>query len=572
MKSRTSFFNGALFRKDVTRFAPAWVLYTIFLLLLTLTQGGTKPVNTARDLGYMINAFSIYHLVYALLVAQLLFGDLFNSRMCNALHALPMRRETWFGTHLTAGICFALIPGLLVSLLMLPFLGDFRIVALYYFFVMAASYLFYFGAAVLAVFCVGNRFAMVVVYGIINFLSVLFCLFITQIYDPLLFGIDLDVSWLAWLCPLAQLVEFSFVRVNQYTASEMLELGLTKSIVIETEGFWYLWILAAVGVVAIITALLLYRRRKLECAGDFVVVKPLTVVFLVLYTVAAGLLLHVLFPNIFYIFLLLGCAIGFFTGLMLLKRTTRVFTKKAWAGFGIFVAVLSLSMVLTVLDPIGFTRYVPKSGEVKTATLTTAYGNGDTFQTERVGEIEDLTAIHRHGIEQHLGDSYAHTVTRNEGMLVYLTYELNDGSTVRRNYWIYTYDEIGQLVKHYLSRPETVFGSDYGSAADFAARIERVSLENDNYLYQPEEILGLIEAMEADCLEGNLAYNSEFHKDHFSIWGDFELTVGKNETQYDQRYRSFRIWSDCTHTMQWLRDNGFPIEDSGLGERYDKLP
>ena len=33
MKLRTSFFNGTVLRKDITRFAPVWGLYSIFTLM-----------------------------------------------------------------------------------------------------------------------------------------------------------------------------------------------------------------------------------------------------------------------------------------------------------------------------------------------------------------------------------------------------------------------------------------------------------------------------------------------------------------------------------------------------------
>ena len=36
MKSRTSFFHKTVFKKDLIRFAPAWGIYTIFLLLADL--------------------------------------------------------------------------------------------------------------------------------------------------------------------------------------------------------------------------------------------------------------------------------------------------------------------------------------------------------------------------------------------------------------------------------------------------------------------------------------------------------------------------------------------------------
>ena len=42
MKSKTSFFNGAAFRKDMTRFSPLWGGYILCLMLglFLLAQGG----------------------------------------------------------------------------------------------------------------------------------------------------------------------------------------------------------------------------------------------------------------------------------------------------------------------------------------------------------------------------------------------------------------------------------------------------------------------------------------------------------------------------------------------------
>ena len=37
MRSRISFFDATAFRKNVTRFAPAWVLYSVFMLMLMLS-------------------------------------------------------------------------------------------------------------------------------------------------------------------------------------------------------------------------------------------------------------------------------------------------------------------------------------------------------------------------------------------------------------------------------------------------------------------------------------------------------------------------------------------------------
>ena len=104
MKSKTSFFNTSLLRRDLVRYAPAWVLYGVFLVLIFAGNLlDNTPTGIARTLGESVQYFSILNLIYAMLCAQLLLGDLHNTRMCNALHALPIRRESWFLTHLAAG-------------------------------------------------------------------------------------------------------------------------------------------------------------------------------------------------------------------------------------------------------------------------------------------------------------------------------------------------------------------------------------------------------------------------------------------------------------------------------------
>ena len=56
MKLRTSFFNPTAFKKDATRFAPVWALYTLFLLLMmtaVLSEKGDywRASNIAALLG-----------------------------------------------------------------------------------------------------------------------------------------------------------------------------------------------------------------------------------------------------------------------------------------------------------------------------------------------------------------------------------------------------------------------------------------------------------------------------------------------------------------------------------------
>ena len=114
MKSRTSSFNLTVFKKDLTRFAPAWAVYLIVLMLtLILVTDAGDTYYRVRNMRDFIIVMGWFNLFYAPVVAQLFFGDLYNPRLCNALHAMPITREGWFATHSAAAFCFSLIPNLI---------------------------------------------------------------------------------------------------------------------------------------------------------------------------------------------------------------------------------------------------------------------------------------------------------------------------------------------------------------------------------------------------------------------------------------------------------------------------
>ena len=130
MKSRTSFFNVAAFKKNLTRFAPAWGLYGLLLLLVLLGNGDLSEQAFADSMRGTILAMAILNFFYALLCAQLIFGDLYSSRMCNALHAMPMRREGWFLTNVASGMLFSLAPNTVIALLCTVFCGEYWMIPL----------------------------------------------------------------------------------------------------------------------------------------------------------------------------------------------------------------------------------------------------------------------------------------------------------------------------------------------------------------------------------------------------------------------------------------------------------
>ena len=299
MKLKTSFFDKTVFRKDIFRFAPLWGLYFIggMMVMLTISDSNTAQY-AANYVGQTIGLLSVVNLIYAGLAAQLLFGDLFNSRLCNALHAMPLRREGWFITHLLSGLCFSLIPNAVGIFFVMFRMGSYWYVALYWLLGMTLQYLFFFGLAVFSTFCTGNRFAMVAVYTILNFASMIVLWFCTTIYEPMLYGVEIPKEGFNLLCPVVQLcseeeyLQWSLRSVGGGYQTDFDGLGA---------NWGYMAVIAGVGLVLLAVSLVMYRRRKLESAGDFIAVKPLGPVFAVVFTFCAGAL-FAMFGHVFMSF------------------------------------------------------------------------------------------------------------------------------------------------------------------------------------------------------------------------------------------------------------------------------
>ena len=190
MKLRTSFFNIHVLKKNLTRFAPLWVLYAVGEVLGIMTLDlGEAAYRIVDDLSYIMGPVSICHAGYALLVAACLFGDLFDSRLCNGLHAMPMRREGWLLTNLVSGLVFALIPALVGGGFAAIVLEEYWWIAVAWQLVSLLQFVFFFGVAVFSAMCAGKRIGMIAIYAMVNFFSVLVFWVADTIYEPLLPGV-----------------------------------------------------------------------------------------------------------------------------------------------------------------------------------------------------------------------------------------------------------------------------------------------------------------------------------------------------------------------------------------------
>ena len=588
MKLRTSFFNPTVLKKDITRFAPVWALYTIFACLVVILMGqveesGARFATLAPEILY---GMASLNLVYAPAAAILLFGDLFQSKLCNALHAMPMRREGWFLTHLTAGLFFGIVPNLIPCLLACAFLGSYFYVGLLWLAVVVLQYLFFFGAGCFAVQCAGNRIGALAVYCIFNFFSVLVAWVGSTFYTPLLYGTELIFEDFAHYSPVVGL-SGNYLNLSFDNMTDSLNWGGYIP-----ENWRYLWICAGIGVLLLGASVLIYRKRNLESAGDMISFRPAAPVFLIIYTICAGAVLY-LFGSLGgsafqYIFLVLGLAIGFFTGKMLLERRVKVFNRKNLTFFLVFLVLFALSLGVAAWDPVGITRYIPESEAVESVDITMSHYfydiNNDGVTLTDKADIEDVRQVQKLCLE----NRYDQRSLDYNAQALTIQYRLTGGTTLTRKYYIDPDGEDGKLLKPLFSSVEAVLGEDpegffknlrVCEVYDFQLDMPRIAISTSpDYLdlssYEEKYLLderfkgyyiigaeaatdpilqGLLEAIRKDCEAGNMAQEWCYHKMEDSVISVHLRSYHPDASNYDHtKYLDLNIYESCVNTLAFL--------------------
>lgn len=120
MRSKTSCFNGTLFRKNLSRYWPLWGLASFggamfpLAMLLELLHNGFRfwsPLET-RQAYYTVLSYGVpvISIVYAILCAMAVWSYLYNARSVGMMHTLPIRREGLFVTNVLSGLTMMAIP------------------------------------------------------------------------------------------------------------------------------------------------------------------------------------------------------------------------------------------------------------------------------------------------------------------------------------------------------------------------------------------------------------------------------------------------------------------------------
>lgn len=614
MKLKTSCYDPAFCRMGWKRFAPLGILYTLALVLLTLANvnmGQQMHSTAVMGLRYFYQITPLLQCGYAFILVQLLLGDLYNPRLCFAIHSLPVTRGGWFGTQVIQGI-LTVIPGILLSAgMMAASVTRFRYLIPLWMGGSMLQFLFFFGLALLCGVGAGNRMGMAVLYGLANFFGVVISWARLKIFAPLIYGMYIPDTGVV-LCPLSRMLYSEIFRTTYandvyvqpmedgpiafFNSEEITKVELVP------KSIYTMVFFAALGILAIFVAMKLLNRRKPECAGDLLAFHITEPIVLVLCTLCSGVVFHAvsgLFGwNLSYLMLALGLILGYYLCLMLLKRQVNVFTKKSFFPLAVMAAFTALCLAVTGLDIFGVTYKLPQAQNVQQVELRVSFGYHDTFTAETPEDIQKVLTLHQDMLEEHritesqrpilervFGNEEAYReYYKEDGELertgqMFLTYTMKDGSTLCRSYEIHESMPNLAVLREIYSRPEYVF-SDFSldifseqDVRDLLEETEFIQLvcwhgQGDRRGYHEDKTLripkgewnSLLEAMLEDGKNGTMAQSGVFHpgcdySDYIALYYPASYFEGLDS-------HSISVYSDSTNTLNWLIEHGYhdPLE------------
>lgn len=409
MDCRTSFFDGTIYRTTLLRRWPLWLLYagTLFVLLpMSLMDETLWGESAAVKLEVVRGAVTTgpwLSFLFAVTAAMAVFSWTFNSRSTGFMASLPPRREALYLSSLAAGLTGLLAAdgvAFLAAVLAEAAYGQPDLSSLLdWLLVMVCCQVSFFGFAAFCATLTGHILALPAVCLVLQFTAVTVEMTVRHLLRYMVFGVG-PTRWsdlaLQRLSPLYYLCQDPGTRSMEFLTDPVT--FQIQDVALKDAGLFAAY--AAAGVVLAGLGLAIFRRRRMELAGDVVAVPVLKPVFRWCLALAAALgfaacVLALTFSGlknagirevaVLGLTLLLGGFAGWFAADMLMKKTFRVF-RLHWKGWLLFSGILLLLIVAARLDVTGYQRRVPAREEVTEVRL------GGSIQSVTLRDPENIQA------------------------------------------------------------------------------------------------------------------------------------------------------------------------------------
>lgn len=616
MKQKTSFFNWGLSRNILKR---TWVLWAAYLALMFACTAGNISKPNAKSIidvfAYTVDYnYSVMRLgitaaqinAFACAVAAMaVFSYMYTSRSCGMINALPIRRETAYITAYLTGLgvlvasCVICAVAVWVRTAQTGYLLTQSIWTLLGFMVLSAV-AFYSFASFCAVLT-GNIVVLPAVYAVLGCVAFVVIAAVGELLSDLIYGMASNFiyngnsEFAYWLSPLVYVLDpqLDIRRVTVY--DDMGESRYTGEF--EPVGLDVLGIYCAVGLALCVLAVLIYRRRDMERAGDVVAVPVLMPVFKYCMTFGTAIVFAlVVYHNVLTdvkpglttalvitLLMLIGAAIGFYAAEMLMQKTLKVFGVNC-RGLVVSCAVLAALALAAEFDAVGYESYVPAAEDVASVEIALS---GTNVKFEQAENLEAITKLH----EDIIADKKINEAAESRRYFDVI-YTLADGSTVNRAYRI-SYDASEKLTadsnlrtadalmasqeakdyyigfegKHYDVNERAVDTASLdGYVLHPSPSGERAEYENISVDLTPEQAAELYECIKLDSRDSSLGSRWLIHDERYydtvaNISFYMTLKQAVWETGYGgykypiYPYFSLPLTMDAERTMKWIAEN-----------------
>ncbi len=579
MKSKISFFNPGLFKSTLRRFWPLWVIHFAgwFLFMPMLTLINSMGSNRYDDFVFGISKSAIFAapivaFIMAIISAMAVFSFMYSSRSTGLIASLPIRREAVFGSVWLGGVCAVIGSNIVVALLTFLFSPGadvnsalaFKAICTWLG-VYSMQFILFFGIASITAVMTGSIVALPILYVIFNFFVFGMEAIIRTHFSYLIWGMANFAysSVLDFLSPIIYMTGDFIPELTYRSVPYTFDMPYANECIAFTFNHWLpVIIYCIVGLILSAAALLMFRKRRMESAGDVVAVRCLRPVFK--YGVAAcsalcgGLLLYAMLYSLFNVpalsvvimipSMIIFAFIGYFGAKMLLEKSFHVF-RGGWVGFIVLCCLCAVFTLCCDLDVFGIGSYVPETDEIESVSL---YSVSDV---KRPGAIESYRELHLKILSQKDKYENFNSYVEDSASLMF-SYSLKNGNTVTREYELPLDNELVDEYYELMNASDVLL--DY-----FTPRIP-VTVENCSYaeLYTsdgnelsiaPEQAVDFYEnALIPDIEAGNKILNTDAY---YVATMEIALVSSDESSPDGYYYLTVDISVDCTECISWIQKN-----------------
>jgi len=563
MTLNKSFFNKGIYKSTIKRFAWGSVLYFILLFMSTalLILLDNHMIYDANSLEYYRNnpiiltgGYMGFPMFFAVVVptftALMVFRFLHSKKHAIFIHSIPVSRNSNFISSVAASFTLMYLPVILngLILIIMSFSGFdslfstqscivWMLINMYAIFLM-------FSCAVFAACLTGNSFAMIAINVIIHIFVFVTVSAFSIMAEEFVYGFSQSNDVIESIAT----NNFAY-KIMSFSSSSLKDISFSKDILPH--------LFAATAFY--ISSYFLYKKRRIETAGDVAGFNCLNHIFKYIVTFLATVFGFALFSPytnnslfMFSVILIIISITSYTASEMVLRKTLRVFY--AWKGYLIFaLAFVSITLIFSHTSFFGYETRIPDKKDIDKACIYNYYyhENEPYICDEEI--INMILGTHSEFIKPSAIPNLL--PDNNYGTQAYtrlhIKYILKDGSTLERVYPIKNNDCIKIMNKFYENEKykkvcEKVFMDD--------TQITRVFADgNEESVKDYKE---LVECIRKDVL---LLSYEELHPYNYKTYNVYRSII----IEFMQTEKSYidRIYIDVTdkytNTIKWLNENGY---------------